>query len=59
MDLQYISIQQYIDTFFIYHNTILCCKDINTTHMMLILIHVFDEVNADGSKENAAGKKVI
>ena len=37
----------------------LCCKDIDTTHMMLILNHVFDEFNADGSKENAAGKKVI
>ena len=41
-----------------YHNTILCCKDIDTTHMMLILNHVFDEVNADGSKENATGNKV-
>ena len=37
---------------------ILCYKDINMTHVMLILNHVCYEVNADGSKDNGADKEV-
>ena len=37
-----------------YHNTLLYCKDINTTHVMLTLNHMYYEVNADGSKDNSA-----
>ena len=40
-----------------YHNTLLYCKDINTTHMMLILNHMHYEINADGSKDNSVGKE--
>ena len=54
----YVSIWQYIDTFFMYHDTILCYKDIDMTHVMLILNYVCYEVNADGSKDNGAGKEV-
>ena len=36
-DLRYISIRQYIDTFFMYHNTILWYKNIDTGHVILIL----------------------
>ena len=51
-------IRQYIDTFFMYHNTILCYKDINTTtHMIHILIHLCYEVNADASKDNGEDKE--
>ena len=40
-----------------YHDTILCCKDIDMTHVMLILNHMCYKVNADGSKDNGAGKE--
>ena len=39
------------------HNTILCCKDIDTTHMTLILNHMCYKVNANSSKDNGAGKQ--
>ena len=53
-----ISIQQYINTIFKYHDTIPYCKDIDTTHVILILNHVHYEVDTDGSKNNGAGKEV-
>ena len=37
-----------------YHNTILYCKDIDTTHVMLILNHMCYEVNADDSESNSS-----
>ena len=40
-----------------YHNPILCCKDIDMSHVMLILNHVHYEVNADGSKANSVDKE--
>lgn len=41
-----------------YHDMILCYKDINMTHVMLILNHVCYEVNADSSKDNGADREV-
>ena len=40
-----------------YNNTILCCKDIDTTHVKLILNHVHYEVYAHGSKDSGPGKE--
>ena len=37
-----------------YHNTILYCKDIDTTHVMLILNHMCYKVNADDSEGNSS-----
>ena len=36
-DLRYILMRQYIDTFFMYHNTILWYKNIDTGNVILIL----------------------
>ena len=41
-----------------YHDTILCCKDIDTAHMKLILNHIHYEVYAHRSKDSCPGKKV-
>ena len=46
----------YIDTFFMYHDTTLCCKDTDVTCVIFILNHVCYDVNADGRKDNGAGK---
>ena len=40
------------------HDTILCCKDIDISHMMIILNHKRYKVNAYSSKDNGAGKEV-
>ena len=40
-----------------YHNMLLYCKDINTTHVMLTLNHMHYEINTDGNKDNSAGKE--
>ena len=41
-----------------YHDTILCYKDIDISHMMIILNHVCYRVNVYSSKDNGAGKEV-
>ena len=42
-----------------YHDTILCCKDIDIAYMKLILNHVHYEVYAHGSKDSGPlGKEV-
>ena len=40
-----------------YHNMILCCKDKDMRHMILIFNHVCFEVNADSSKASGACKE--
>ena len=39
-----------------YHDTTLCCKDTDVTCVIFILNHVCYDVNADGRKDNGAGK---
>ena len=40
-----------------YNNTILCCKDIDTAHVKLILNHIHYEVYTHGSKDSGPGKE--
>ena len=40
-----------------YHGTILCCKDIDTAYMKLILNHIHYEVYTHGSKDSSPGKE--
>ena len=40
-----------------YNNTILCCKDIDTAHVKLILNHIHYKVYAHGSKDSGPGKE--
>ena len=40
-----------------YRNAILCCKNIDMTHMKLNLNHMHYDVYADGSKDSGAGKE--
>ena len=41
-----------------FYNTILCCKDIDISHMRIILNCKHYKVSAYSSKDNSAGKEV-
>ena len=56
-DLRYISIWQYIDKFFMYHDTILCCRDIDISYVMVILNHMCYKVNAYTARTMVQAKK--